>query len=91
MTRKELEMKLLDMMEEMYKMAKEVDPEIDWISMYAHNGQFDVSAYQDEYVGKTNTSDLFGTYHAYATRFSDGKTWTSEKWSEILGKKEETA
>ena len=89
MTRKELEMKLLDMIAEMYAVAREADPEIECISIYARKEQFNVSAYRDDC--ETDMNDLFGTYRAYATRFVDGKTWTSEEWSEIYGKKEETA
>lgn len=40
---------------------------------------------------KAAMNDVFGTYRAHATRFVDGKTWTSEEWSELYGKKEETA
>lgn len=88
MTRKELEMKLLDMVADIYAVAREADPEIECISIYARNGQFNVSAYRDD--SKTDMYDLFGTYRAYATRFVDGHTWTSEEWSEIYDKKEET-
>lgn len=89
MTRKELEMKLLDMIAEMYAVARDADPEIECISIYARNGQFSVSAYQDDH--KPDMHDVFGTYRVHATRFVDGETWTSEEWSEIYDKKEVTA
>lgn len=90
MTRKELEMKLLDMTEEMYKMAKEVDPEIDWLSIAQHGDYISVSAYKDDQEHLT-VSDIPGTYRAYAVQ-CNGNRGGTEYWAKIYGgMKEEIA
>lgn len=89
MTRLECELKLIELAEQAMEVLREYAPDGDRLGISVVRGQINVTAlFKDTDVQNADYKDVDNTYSVFATKYSDGAVWFSDKWRGVW---EETA